>query len=313
MKKIYLLSIILLLSVIGFSQAYKPMLEENKTWDVEMIALNVWYPPNGDPCGYRYVINGDTTINSILYKKIYISSVLYGFPSPHMTIINELNEFAREDTLGKKIFSRYPSDTTETLIFDFNLNVGDTFTNCGQSFPQNKAIVDSLSTIVIADGSVRKIIHFSPINFYVGAGSLYFIEGIGSTQGFLSPFQDDFESNESLNCVKLNDTTLYSGGQGYWGLGSCIFNLTTAVKEINTDYSFFKIYPNPNNGEQVSIVGDNIKTIDILNLQGQLIKTIEASTNEVLINLENQAKGIYFVKARFKNGEIVIKKLLINL
>lgn len=125
--------------------------------------------------------------------------------------------------------------------------------------------------------------------------------------GFYYPFDYEFEFDVDLACVKDNGEILWCA---YGDVGYC--GNITSITSNNTDNTLFDIYPNPNNGEQVSIVGDNLKTIELLNVQGQLIKSMKVNTNEVLINIENQAKGIYFVKAQFKNGVIIIKKLVVN-
>ena len=137
-------------------------------------------------------------------------------------------------------------------------------------------------------------------------------------------------SDCSANCVPDNgNTTAYNTYYGFTSFHS--FNFGTydltiegsiidgiqignvwnvSVDEITIDNSF-SIYPNPSNNGLFYLFGENIEYVNIINSQGVLIKTVKIVDTETSINFENQAKGIYFVKSKFKNGSVVTKKLLI--
>ena len=307
MKKFYLLSVILLISIIGFSQAYKPMLEENKTWET-----GYYIPFQSIPTTDYYLcyLDGDTLVDGNLYYKLFVrDTVIAGNPLPltYPSISQFTGKLIREDTLTKQIFGRTLGDTCELIIYDFSVNVGDTMRSVqwGMSSPDlyNHAIVDSIKPYVLDNGEISKIYYVNPLDFGVLTYPFFVIEGVGSVHDFYYPFYGVFEDDVHLNCVKDNGVTLYSNG-------TC--GTILSINDKKNDQTAFNIYPNPNNGEQVSIVGENIKTIELLNVQGKLLKTFKVNSSELLINLENQAKGIYFVKAQFNNGTIVIKKLVAN-
>lgn len=57
------------------------------------------------------------------------------------------------------------------------------------------------------------------------------------------------------------------------------------------------IYPNPTTGK-LTIEGENIENIEILNVKGQRIKEFTVNSSQFTIDLSKEAKGIYFVKVR---------------
>ncbi len=71
--------------------------------------------PIGQISYNRYEINGDTIINGKHY------SILYTGLGPY-----SINGFLRNDTLNKLVYKYYPVLGYEKVLYDFNLNVGDT-------------------------------------------------------------------------------------------------------------------------------------------------------------------------------------------
>lgn len=219
-------------------------------------------------------------------------------------------------------------DSTEILVYDFSLNVGDTICSSNwdmavfNSIPTPpyiewkdcySAIIDSIGSIILNNGDTARIFHFSPVTPFPDFGTLgndYLIEGIGGMNGFLFPFKNEFENSVDLACVKDNGVNLFDASVWLWGGYSCGTIVSTNDKK--EEFTSFELYPNPNNGENILISGKDLDLINIYNLHGQLITTIVIKNEETLINIENQPKGIYLIKAQFKNGGIATKKLIIN-
>jgi hypothetical protein len=69
------------------------------------------------------------------------------------------------------------------------------------------------------------------------------------------------------------------------------------------------VYPNPSNG-QINIKGisslDSKVDIQVFDIQGNLILQTQ---NVDIINLGNQAEGLYFVTISIDNQEVLIKKI----
>jgi hypothetical protein len=75
------------------------------------------------------------------------------------------------------------------------------------------------------------------------------------------------------------------------------------------------LYPNPVSANVLKIVGDDIQSIEIINIIGQKIKNWEInrmSERETLLKFNNIDKGLYIIKCTFSDKEQVIKKFLIK-
>jgi len=90
------------------AQAYIPFAKDGKMW-TEKTSPSV-YPVYSIA---TWEMNGDTTFNGKLYKKV-IGNHWYD------------SCFIYEDTLYKKVYCRQAWDNYEYLLYDFNVQVGDT-------------------------------------------------------------------------------------------------------------------------------------------------------------------------------------------
>ena len=78
-------------------------------------------------------------------------------------------------------------------------------------------------------------------------------------------------------------------------------NILSASGEIN-------VYPNPNNGQFTVVLSEGTSTgssIEIYNVLGQDIKSEKLKTNSTVINLSNQANGVYLYRVLEENGNLV--------
>jgi hypothetical protein len=72
------------------------------------------------------------------------------------------------------------------------------------------------------------------------------------------------------------------------------------------------IYPNPNNGSfTIQFPQEGEKEIKVIDVYGRTIKFDNINTLETQVNLNEQKKGIYFIKVKINNIEIV-KKVVIQ-
>jgi hypothetical protein len=80
-----------------------------------------------------------------------------------------------------------------------------------------------------------------------------------------------------------------------------------SIAEINID-PVISIFPNPSS-ENITITNSQKSTIDILNIEGQIIKSINSDGNHTSIDISGFTRGMYFVKVKSKDG-IVVKKFI---
>jgi len=106
------------------------------------------------------------------------------------------------------------------------------------------------------------------------------------------------------DCYTYDSLNFSSNGHRDVFLISIKNDIQQSISEIE-DNVFYKIYPNPTKGK-ITIETENIIQIDIYNSNGVLIKT----TNTNTVNIEDKAKGIYYIKIISQMGSNVKKIIL---
>lgn len=182
----------------SLAQNYIPFPDSNAVWTDYLV--NVTCPQPTHICHVNlFYLNGDTVIGSYSYNKMYIQSFGHGY---HGAI--------RNDVAARKVYFVDHHTTVDTLLYDFDLEIGDTLTSTylynADNFPEGSMISDIDS--IYSGGIYRKQYHVYN-SFWGNLPSL--IEGIGHTgglfEGFLYP-----EGMSQLMCFRYNDTLYYPEG-----------------------------------------------------------------------------------------------------
>lgn len=277
--------------------------------------------------GWNYIDfktnSGDTIIGNYMYQKV---ATLLGLN------ISGPYAYLREDS--GRVYMKYESgieipyylmnlytpnfafDTTEFVLYDFNLQAGDTFTTkvfkCillvswlefdtiqySQDF-----IVNSTSTIILANGEERKKLSLSAIYDDIQVGQVYrnfpieWIEGIGATttffyneRGFYSSCGAEGEDTGlRIACYSLNDSIL-------WGVENCLF--PTAVNE-NIAKENTQVFPNPVEDLLTIKSQINYTNYTVYNTLGSVVQSGTISTNS--IDFSALSNGIYILSLIDKN------------
>lgn len=147
----------------------------------------------------RYtVLCGDTTINQQLWSKAYMVSV-----DTNLQVDWSIYRGALRIE-GQKVYL-IPTETSDPiLLYDFDLEAGDTF-DLVQPWSNwvDKIVVKSTEELLIS-GKVRKVIHFEPYNW--GYEEEYWVEGIGSNLGLLNRGSGQGpDYGTYLSCFRHND------------------------------------------------------------------------------------------------------------
>ena len=96
---------------------YYPLLEEGKRWE---IYYSTHLSPEEPAPERTYEIKGDTVINGVPYKKVFvICNVVYNDDEKHY--------FAALSEREQRVYSIRAGSTTEKLLYDFTLKAGDTY------------------------------------------------------------------------------------------------------------------------------------------------------------------------------------------
>ena len=159
MKRILsLLAVLFALSAYA-EHEYIPYVEEGKVWASFEVSSS----------SYKQVGIGELTeINNKLYHKLYISIL--------DAITNEitytgLHGYIREE--NKKVFTRELNNEFETMIYDFDIQAGDTI-----QFQQGETIVDSIETQIYY-GKERHVFYVTHESSQIND---IWIEGVGSQE-----------------------------------------------------------------------------------------------------------------------------------
>jgi hypothetical protein len=248
-------------------QNYIPFPTVNTTWETV-----TQFTDPGNPC-YSYEFaktNGDTIINGQQY-----------------TIINRLNfltTFIREN--NGLVYCKYQNndmyDTTEFLLYNFNLQVGDTMQMAmtGYELMFTTGHVDYIDSILIGTTSHKKI-------GISGWHHIDFIEGVGSLQGLLYPEISLVDWMSDLTCFSRNDTIFSLTGGGATYNGNCWQFVDIREPKINK----IIVSPNPTN-DFLRIIGPTITKAELFTMNGQ--KILETTLQN--INLMDYERGIYLLK-----------------
>lgn len=194
----------------------------------------------------------------------------------------------------------FPLDS-DIILYDFNLNAGDTV-----SWKPFSNIVSAVDSIQLLNGEWRRRITFN--NYY----SDYWIEGIGSDLGLFGSYQlaHWYFNYCKLNCFRIGNTLLYDTyslsincDQPYLGMDDL---------KPETDFSLF---PNPA-ANSVNLFSNQKKDSEfsIINTLGQTMKEISlpAGSRRETFSLENIPSGIYFCVLRTEDGKIAQQKLVVE-
>ncbi len=131
---------------------YHPLIEEGKVWTYH------YHSFNGREFNVDRIIDGDTIIGGLTYKKIYDK-------------VGGQYQYALREK-GKKIYIVYPHHETTSLLYDFSKNAGDVINEL--AYP---LIVASVDTIDI-DGVKFRRMRVQDANIPVEDN--FWIEGVGS-------------------------------------------------------------------------------------------------------------------------------------
>jgi hypothetical protein len=305
MKPFVLFVILLFFSgkiVIGQTPNY---LADGSKWRINSVGLS-FTTPCWTQGKYVVEIVGDAIIDGLSYKHLIYHGVMVENPiNPQPGVIcnadltfSNLYGFVRQ--AGKKVYSYDLINSVDTLLYDFDLQVGDnlplTFIN------SDTAITVTAITNFQVGNEIRSIFDLSSNSGF----SVKLIEGIGHDKGFLGTMQP-FEFFESdLICYSRNDTTYYDNGMDVCDLNVGIHDIQSPIE--------VSIFPNPTS-DYVTITSpqfEEIKSVEMIDLLGtnHSLMIDFSSNDKATVNLEYLAKGNYILQLQKRSGEIYRLKIV---
>ncbi len=312
MKRVLiLLAIFFCLLQMCSAQAYRSFLVDSAHWlmTTSQCYCDVAYPQPTD-CSilteYSYKLDGNDTIDGIVYKRLIQSILKTVYPNPDPTSYCGLNAYSpcrvvallREDTAAKKVYIRRPNGPSgwcsqDTLLYDFSLQIGDSMkfnASCPSSMQNDSLyLVDSINYELYGTLSL-KTWYLHDLGSNSNFSNLKLYESVGASVGFWG-YRLNFDEGQLEN------------GLVQYCLGSdsaCGFNCVNPLLGVTSSFlqnNSIAIYPNPTK---------NILTLDINNLTayqnlkfvvsdilGQEIQTEVIIKAKTEVNISALGSGIY--------------------
>ena len=323
MKRIIILLVFISFAKINAAQLYQPFPTNSAVW--RQSSAN-WNYPDYYQRDYNYYIQGDTVLSGNTYHKIYkteldsyyiISSPTGPFVlnyGPNMVDSNKYIGAIRED-LSKRVYF-FPDSSTispEILLYDFNLNVGDTL-----PYSYNNSVYFLGQNVVSGIDSVKVGMQYHK-QFRISAPGypnyVSIIEGVGSTFGLLEMFIDPFEWSDNLICFSYNGQNVWADSLGHpptYIPANCSLPSPVGINEHSRESSI-SVFPNPTIGIITIKTSFSEKTtIEISDVLGKKIVQTTFSSSENSINLNQFPKGVYFLKATSGNKNSTTQKIVLQ-
>ena len=273
----------------------------------------------------------DTAINGVVYQPLIINIVYEPYYCGSIGIGNGPAMYIREDTLANIVYSIYAAgmanDTVEHVLYNFNLNVGDTIRYKGIT----GVFVDSVLRIdsAMINGINHKVFTMDHTANNPGGGysGMYtIIEGVGSLGSYCHPFSYCFERWEQLVCFAQDYDTgpafvpirapFNACSQPFDSLNTTLSCRTLSIDIHHVHEASISITPNPA-ADQINIVlSGNIAGVAFISVYDVSGKCIYRSTEQSLkqtisINTSLWADGLYMVLIQNEDGIVKKEKVVI--
>ncbi len=261
---------------------------------------------------YKTGMFGDTLINTLSYKKIY-GSTDFHFNLSTASYLCALRES------GKKVYYIKDGNVTESLLYNFNLDVGDTakIKNIMGSYVALK--VDSIDQVMV-NGQPRKRWTFNANGSF--HTKEYWIEGIGSNFGLLWPLLSISDNIYSLLCVSSEGTVIYHDQSiannficfqvpNY----DCDAFVSTSVQEREASQLTTCVFPNPFSAQATLTTNQELTDAELVmyDVTGREVYRLNRLYGtEITLYNTHLARGSYYYKLTERHKLLSKGKLIIE-
>jgi len=259
---------------------------------------------------YNYYFGGDTLINSSLHIKIMRDSVVLqgiGGPSclldPWASFTGYLGAM-KHDSIANKVFLVWPNTNNDTLIYDYNLVVGDTIK--GLLTNGCNMVISTVDSLLIGN-QYRRRWNFITCN----EGPGYIIQGIGSDNGLIESINSSGFCYSDLVCVKDSKMTFFTSNvSSTYGCQLIVTKFNELKKE-----KIVHFYPNPFSTSTTFRTDKLLNNVSLIayNSLGQVVKQMNnLAGHSIIFKRDNLPSGLYFIRIKKDNKIISFDKLVIT-
>ena len=312
MKKILFLQLVLaFLNANAQSYQYVPFPTENAIWSEYYVSEEQPSPPWFYHYYDKIAMTGeDTTINGKIYKKLYLfnDSVFNINNATYLGGIREENK--QIFYIGEILHFRKPASAAneEILLYDFDLNIGDTLRANDYSINTNFStlgfdwVVVNIDTILLGNKLRRRI--------FFDVDTVTWIEGIGNLEGFLFASYMPITGTPphgSIICFKQNDTIVYFNSN----YSECMpLNMPAKLAVLDN----IIISPNPAT-DFLTLKVENVQllpfTFQLYDMQSRIQLTGKTSNTQAELNVATLPRGLYVLKI-ITEKETITKKVVLQ-
>ena len=154
-------------------------------------------------------------------------------------------------------------------------------------------------------GSVTVIVNPNPI-LNLSSSSPTICVGNSATLKATGAFSFSWTTSVTSPSIIVSPTVTTTYGvvgittAGCRSVGTIVQNvdLCTGIATSRPDFNGFSVFPNPNNGSFVVEASGTAKTIDIMDVTGRVVSTLQSDQITTPINISELKNGIYFVRIK---------------
>jgi hypothetical protein len=268
------------------------------------------------------------TSGSFVYKSLANSSQPTIFPNANLvessldgsgeTYYNSSSsELTMEGNYASGILEMIYTDKREYLHFPITYNdvFNDTFSGTLQNFISNQSFDRSGSTETKADGYGTLILPYTTINnvLRIRYTSQYQDNYMGFTIAMYNDTTYSWYNATNRNIVASVSVgycngSLYSSEVTYMEQG----DLNVGINDSKTNTQDISFYPNPaKNYIIVENKSDKTVPLNIYDIKGKLVKTVDSKDLQKTVDISNLSVGIYFIKYTIGNDSYT-KKMIVE-
>ena len=249
-----------------------------------------------------YTNNGDTTIGSLSYTKLFKGNTLF---------------LVREDIGLQKAWVILPNSSAETLLYDFGISIGvqinlNYFGNIPVSYT-----VDSFDSIDTPLGFRKRIKLLTTDTVF--NPNLYWIEGIGSSYSPVYLYDPTYAPGLMSEGHCLICAYIAIGVQSYSGTcgipcigysGSPCNSFILGINEIKNDNPEITIEKVTTELIRIKSNKEKIKELKVFSVEGKLLKILpNLYKNDFLLSTNDWTNGLYIIEITSENGIKFTEKL----
>jgi len=283
----------LLIFSASLNAQYYPLVQEGSSWAYK---ITFYDGPNGQDYFFRIDIESDTIVNGIVYNKLLGTD---SYTQYLAGLIREENKQVHFLPLESDFYhsSYSPCDTFvgEFLLYDFNLQKGDTSLLCNEKFWVYEDGIQEINGKQLPFQELK----YPGDDFNDDFGKA--VEGIGGIeQGFFSPSLGYFENNNCFQCVSNGEIQYVAPNQSSYIIDNDCKRIVSTKDHIIDQ---IVISPNPVNSILRFSSENDYSKYNIFSPSGKKVQSGMLLDKSISVDRLNQ--GTYFLQLK-KDGKYII-------